>query len=202
MACVYVLRSGSEDLFKIGRTDGDVDARIRQLATGNPHRLTKFDVIETEHDSLCETYLHRILRSRKSFASNAREFFAITPEELTPIICDAREFLAEFVAKQEEADRLSEEDTDGVLLKPGDSEWSIYSSLLAAREEEDTYRYQRHLLENKLKIAIGRSDGLDGIATWRMQAVERLDQAALKSTQPEIFKMYSKISRMRVLRLS
>ena len=202
MGYVYVLRSGSENLFKIGRTDGDVDARIRQLATGNPHRLTTFDVIETEHDSLCETYLHRILRSRKSLASDAREFFAITPEELTPVICDAREFLAEFVAKQEEADRLSEEATDGVLLKPGDPEWSIYSSLLAAtREEEDTYRYQRQLLENKLKIAIGRSDGLDGIATWRAQGVERLDQAALKSAQPDIFKMYSKTSRMRVLRL-
>jgi len=165
MACVYILRSGSENLFKIGRTDGDVDARIRQLATGNPHRLT------------------------------------ITPEELTPVICDAREFLAEFVAKQEEADRLSEEETDGVLLEPGDPEWSIASSLLAAREEEDTYRYQRQLLENKLKIAIGRSDGLDGIATWRNQGVERLGQAALKSAQPDIFRMYSKTSRMRVLRL-
>src|SRR5438552_846267 len=75
MAFVYILRSGGENLFKIGRTDGDVDARIRQLATGNPHPLTKFDVIQTEHDSLCETYLHRMLRSRKSLASDAREFF-------------------------------------------------------------------------------------------------------------------------------
>ena len=40
MAFVYILRSGSENLFKIGRTDGDVDARIRQLATGNPYKLT------------------------------------------------------------------------------------------------------------------------------------------------------------------
>jgi len=202
MACVYVLRSGTENLFKIGRTDGDVETRIRQLATGNPYRLAKFDVIETEHDSLCETYLHRMLRSKKSSASGAREFFAITPEELRSVIAEAREFLAEFVAKQEEADRLAEEETDGVLLKPGDAEWSIYSSLLAAREEEDTYRYQRQLLENKLKIAIGRSDGLDGIATWRTQVAERLDQAALKSAQPDIFRMYIKTSRTRVLRLT
>src|SRR5215813_8757037 len=113
MAYVYILRSGNENLFKIGRTDADVDTRIRQLATGNPHRLTKFDIIETEHDSLCETYLHRILRSRKSLASDAREFFAITPEELAPVIRDAREFLAEFVAKQAEAERLSEQEPDG-----------------------------------------------------------------------------------------
>jgi hypothetical protein len=82
MAYVYILRSGGENLFKIGRTDGDVEARIRQLATGNPYRLTKFDVIDTEHDSLCETYLHRMLRSKRSLASGAREFFEITPEEL------------------------------------------------------------------------------------------------------------------------
>ena len=202
MGYVYILRSGRDNLFKIGRTDGNVDARIRQLATGNPQRLSRFDIIETEHDSLCETYLHRILRSRKSLASDAREFFAITPEELAPVIRDAREFLAEFVAKKEEADRLAEAETDGVLLVPGDPEWSIYSSLLAAREEEDTYRYERQLFENKLRIAIGRSDGLEGIATWRTQAVERLDQAALKSAEPDIFRMYSKTSRMRVLRLS
>src|SRR2546428_3158194 len=86
MACVYILRSGNENLFKIGRTDGDVEARIRQLATGNPHRLTKFDLIETEHDSLCETYLHRMLRSKRSLASEAREFFRITPEDLMSVI--------------------------------------------------------------------------------------------------------------------
>src|SRR3989442_795549 len=133
MACVYILRSGSENLFKIGRTDGDVEARIRQLATGNPYRLTKFDVIETEHDSLCETYLHRILRSRKSLASDAREFFAISADELRSVISEAREFLAEFIAKQAEADRLADAESDGLLVKPGDAEWSIYRGLLTVR---------------------------------------------------------------------
>ncbi len=202
MAYVYILRSGDENLFKIGRTDGDVEARIRQLATGNPYRLTTFDVIETEHDSLCETYLHRTLRSKRSLASEAREFFAITLAELMSLISEARDFLAEFVSNQAEADRLAEEETDGVLLKPGDAEWLIYSKLLAAREEEDTQRYQRQLLENKLKIAIGTADGLDGIATWRTQAVERLDQGAFKSAEPEIFKKYVKSSKTRVLRLT
>ncbi len=201
MAHVYVLRSGNENLFKIGRTDGDVEARIRQLSTGNPHQLTKFDVIETEHDALCETYLHRILRSKRSLASSAREFFSITPEEIRSVVSDAREFLAEFIANQAEADRLAEAQVDGSVLKPGDAEWSIYRALLVAREEEDGYRYQRQLLENRLKIAIGRAEGLDGIATWRAQAVERLDQVAFKSAEPEIFRMYAKTSRTRVLRL-
>jgi len=201
MAYVYVLRSGDEDLFKIGRTDRDVETRIRQLATGNPSRLTKFDIIETEHDSLCETYLHRILRSKRSLRSGAREFFALTTEELRAALSDAREFLDEFVANQQEADRLADEEPSGVLLKPSDTEWSLYTSLLAAREEEDICHYQRQLLENKLRIAIGASDGIEGIATWRTQTVERLDQVALKSAQPDIFKQYLKASRVRVLRV-
>jgi hypothetical protein len=36
MAYVYILRSGTENIFKIGRTKGDVDTRILQLSTGNP----------------------------------------------------------------------------------------------------------------------------------------------------------------------
>ena len=86
-------------------------------------------------------------------------------------------------------------------MKPGDAEWAIYSRLLEAREEQDVSRYRRELLENRLKIAIGRADGIDGIGTWRTQEVERLDQATLKSERPDIFKMYSKSSRMRVLRI-
>src|SRR5712691_1199534 len=83
MAYVYILRSGDENLFKIGRTDGDVEARIRQLATGNPYRLTKFDVIDTEHDSLCETYLHRMLRSKRSLPAERENSLRSHPRNST-----------------------------------------------------------------------------------------------------------------------
>jgi hypothetical protein len=202
MAYVYFLRSGSTNLFKIGRTDPGVDARIKQLATGNPHRLTRFDVIETQHESLCETYLHRTLRSRKYLDAGGREFYEITPEELRSVISDAREFLAEFIAKQEEAKRLAEEESDGVLLKPGDTEWSVYYELVAAREEEDRAKYLRQHFENELKIAIGRADGLDGIATWRTQLTERLDQAAFKTAEPDLFQRYARTVRVRPFRLT
>jgi hypothetical protein len=202
MPWVYILRSGASNLFKIGRTEGDVEARIRQLATGNPHRLTKFDAIETEHDALCEGYLHKTLRSRRSVTSAAREFFEIAPEELANVLREAREFLNEFVAYQTNAQQFSEHETDGMLLKPGDEEWSIYRKLAAAREDEDVANFQRQLLENKLKVAIGTSDGLDGLATWRLQARDVLDQAALKAEQPEMHNRYLKTSRVRVFRSS
>lgn len=65
MAFVYILRSGNEDLFKIGRTRGELAARIKNLSTGNPHALTLFDSIETDDDAACETYLHGRLQSRR-----------------------------------------------------------------------------------------------------------------------------------------
>jgi len=197
MAFVYILRSGSENLFKIGRTDGDVDARIRQLATGNPCRLTKFDVIETEHDSLCETYLHRSLRSRRSLASEAREFFAITSEELRSVICDAREFLAEFVPKQLEAERLAKEQSNGILLKPGHREWEIYRRLLDIRENQDSLKLERALLENQLKLVIGKADGLEQIATWKSHDVKTFDEAAFKLAEPKLFEAFLRASLQR-----
>jgi hypothetical protein len=201
MGHVYILRSGNEHLFKIGRTSGDVDLRVRQLSTGNPHPLTIFDVIKTLHDSLCETYLHRTLRSKRVLKGAAQEFFAVTPTELAGIVQEAREFLDEFVLRQEDAERLAKEESDGSLLVPGDEEWSMYHKLLEVREEQDGFTYQREFLENKLKLAIGRTDGLEGIATWKTQARERFDEAAFKVAHPELFKSYVSVSRMRFFRL-
>jgi len=201
MPFVYVLRSGSENLFKIGRTDRDVDARIRQLATGNPWRLTKFDVIETEHDSLCETYLHGVLRSRRSLASEAREFFAITPEELKPVICDARDFLAEFIPKQLEAERLAKEQSNGILLKPGHREWEIYRRLLEILENQYRLKFERGRLENQLKLVIGKADGLEQVATWKSLEIKTFDEAAFKLAEPKLFESFLRVSLQRRFRL-
>ena len=163
MPSVYVLRNGDEDLFKIGRTAGEVAIRVKQLATGNPEKLSVFDVIQTEHDILFETYLHRILRSRRSVSSYAREFYAISADELRGRIADARAFIAEFATNKQRADGLAAENTTGSMIQPSSSETTLYRELLLVREQEDSFRYQRLLLENRLKIAIGLADGIEGI---------------------------------------
>ena len=67
MACVYILRSGNENLFKIGKS-GDVEDRVRGLTTGNP-RLVVFDKIETEdeedHDEKNKTSYSKHQRLRR-----------------------------------------------------------------------------------------------------------------------------------------
>ena len=104
MAYVYFFRSGNENLFKIGKTArDDVEDRIRDLSTGNPHPLTVFDAIETEDEDECEKYLHKILRSKRSRESAAQEFFEVAPDVLKSVIQDAREFLSEFLATKRAA---------------------------------------------------------------------------------------------------
>jgi Meiotically Up-regulated Gene 113 (MUG113) protein len=198
MAHVYVLRSGNEDVFKIGRTRHDVDSRRRGLATGNPHPLTVFDVIETEHEALCETFLHRRLRSRRV----SGEFFAVVPEELEAAIRETRELLADLVTSKQEVKRLAQEESDGLVLKPGSAEWSIYENLLEVREAQDHYAFQRELLENKLKLTIGTAEGLEGIASWKTQERRQFDEASFKLERPELFQTYVKLSRLRVFRLA
>src|SRR5262249_44777621 len=180
MAYVYVLRSGNEDIFKIGRTRQDVDSRRSGLATGNPHPLTVFDVIETEYAALCETLLHKRLRSKRV----AGEFFAVDPAELKAAICETRELLADFVASKQEVKRLAREESDGRLLKPGGEEWSLYEHLLDAREAQDHYGFQRELFENRLKLAIGGAEGFEGVATWKTQTRKGFDEGSFKLAHP------------------
>ena len=44
MAFVYILQSGDENYFKIGRTKDDVEKRRKALSTGNPKELKLFDL--------------------------------------------------------------------------------------------------------------------------------------------------------------
>ena len=201
MAFVYALKSGNEDLFKIGRTRADLEARIKHLSTGNPHSLTPFDVIETEHDALCETYLHRKLRSKRCVDGEAREFFAVEPAELRDAIRDAREFLDEFVPKQREADRLAKEESEGHILNPGQEEWEAYRRLLQIREDEDGLSLDRALVETRLKLLIGRAAGLNRLATWKTHTVKKFDEAALRLAEPDRFQTFVRESRIRKFRL-
>jgi len=167
MAYVYFFRSGNENLFKIGKTArDDVEDRIRDLSTGNPHPLTVFDAIETEDEDECEKYLHKILRSKRSRESAAQEFFEVAPDVLKSVIQDAREFLSEFLATKRAAERLADEKSEDRMVAPGDEDRTIYRRLLEVREQQDRCEYERKHLENKLKLSIGTAAGLEGIASW------------------------------------
>ena len=135
-AYVYIYRSGDSNVFKIGRAT-DLERRLRTHATGNPEPLTRFDVIETERASKCETYLHHRLRSKRSRRGDGTEWFEVDPEELAPIIEDARHYAKEVLPRIEEAERLTEEPCDDRILPPSGGVLETYRALIEVREKYD-----------------------------------------------------------------
>src|SRR5437773_12437320 len=115
--CVYVLRQGTDNLFKIGRTAAGVEARIRQLATGNSNELSEFDRIDAllGDGPKVETYLLNALGPKRVRDGGGRDFFKATPEELQPHIDNARGF-AERNAIRVEVTRLAKLQSDGRIL--------------------------------------------------------------------------------------
>jgi hypothetical protein len=160
-----------------------------------------FDHIEIEYDTLCETYLHRHLRSKRSGEGEAREFFALSAGEVRDALRDAREFLEEFARQMREAERLAKDTSDGVLLKPSEQDWEHYWRLLATREAEDGLRLDRALIENQLKLVIGKTDGLDRLATWKSHEVKKFDEAAFKDAEPKLFEAFMRTLVQRTFRI-
>jgi len=200
MAYVYVLQNGSENSFKIGRTKGDVDDRIRELSTGNPN-LKKFHVIETEREAKCERYLHRRLSTKRINSGPAREFFAITPAEVNSIVEEARTYLRECLPVVLEAEKLATEESDGSVKSPGNEAQSIYQELLELEEQKAKLDARGEYLESRLKLLIGKAERLEGIASWRTQIRSLLDQKALKQEEPETYDRYLKESKSRPFKL-
>lgn len=192
MGYVYILQSGNEHLFKIGMTRGDVDDRVKGLSTGNPHLLSEYASIATEHPSKVESFLQGLLRSKRSRRSDATEFYAVSSGELDVAIEQAREYAEHDLAREAEVDRLASERCDDRLITPQDEDWKTYEGLLLARETHDAAALARNRLEWKLKLRIGTAYGLDGLATWRTIPQKRFDEKAFASQHPELYSSFKK----------
>lgn len=82
---VYIIQSGDDDLYKIGRTEHNPNKRLKEIdKTGSPERLKLIDCFEVNDMILGEKELHEQLkefRTRKD-----REWFKIKLEKLKPIV--------------------------------------------------------------------------------------------------------------------
>jgi len=196
MGYVYILRSGDQNVFKIGKAT-DLERRVKTLATGNPEPLTQFDVIETDYAAQCETYMHHRLRSKRSGRSAANEFFDVDPGELTALIQDARNYVEEVLPKILEAERLAEQECDERILQPSDREWETYRTLLDVRERYDTLSFDKDRLEAELKLAIGTAAGIERVANWKVVSAHRFDTDAFSREQPDQYQAFLRESRSR-----
>jgi predicted GIY-YIG superfamily endonuclease len=196
MAYVYIYRSGDSNVFKIGKAI-DLEKRLKTHATGNPEPLTRFDVIETEHASKCETYMHHRLRSKQYRRGEGTEWFEVDPEELASIIEDARNYAEEVLPKIEAAERLADEECDDRILQPSDGALETYRALIKVREDHDSLGFDRDRLEAELKLIIGTASGIERVASWKSVFGHRLDSDALKAEHPDLCAAFLRETRTR-----
>ena len=78
---------------------------------------------------------------------------------------------------------------------------TIYNKLIELRRKSKLIATEIEILEKQLKDFIGKSAGIEGIATWKNQTRKFFDQESFKQTHPDIFSKFSKEKTCRVFRL-
>lgn len=200
MACVYIFRHGKENKFKIGRTTKSAKIRLKELQTGNPY-LTIFDVIETQHDTAIEKYLHGRLATKKIINGSASdEFYAVSEAELQPIIAEAHDCNGK-IPTIEQADALDAEESDGSIKEPGNAALAMHQDLLKIEEEMTLLGFQHAYLVAGIKLTMGTASELLRIATWKTMTSRKFSSKAFKADHPDLYENYRSTSISRPFKL-
>lgn len=200
MGYVYIYRSGDTNVFKIGKAT-DLEKRLKTHATGNPERLTRFDVIETDNPSPCETYLHHRLRSKRSTRGDGTEWFEVDPEELAAVIADARQYDEEVLPVIARAEALTLVECEGSILPATEAVLETYRALVNVREEYETLGYQKTYLEAQLKLTIGTAPGMERVADFKMVGRHSFDSIAFKNQHSDLYDAFARETRSRTFTL-
>lgn len=182
---VYVLREGSSNIFKIGRTSGSVDGVVTRLRTGNSQPLSIFETVQTDEESACEAFFHRQLRDKRVVRGGGWEFFEVDADEMKQLISQVRSMFEELREAQNAVDKLGKVASTDVLLDPNEKDKELLRRLLENKKEQEYLQIESQLLEAQLKKRIGTAAGLRGLATWKTQVTRVFDQKLFAASAPD-----------------
>jgi hypothetical protein len=186
---VYILQEGQSNIFKIGRTSGNVEDVVRTLHRGNSQPLSLFDVVVTDQESACEAFFHRRLRSKRVARGGGREFFELEPVEMRQAISTFRRMFEELEAARCAISELSGQQSTDRLLDPIPEDEQLLNRLIKNKEEQEYLRFECELIESKLKQRIGTAAGLRGIATWKTQLTRRFNESLFRASDRERYEL-------------
>lgn len=184
---VYVLREGSSNVFKIGRTSGDTDSVIRRLQTGNSQPLSLFDLVVTEQESACEAFFHRRLRSRRPMQGGGWEFFEVEAAEMRRIVSEFRAMFEQLEEARQAVSNLIDQQSRDLLIEPSPEDRDLLLRLMRNKEEQEYLRFECELIESQLKRRIGTASGIRGLATWKTQLTRRYNDKLFRDSEPDTY---------------
>ena len=198
MGTVYFFKVGDKELFKIGKTTGDPEKRLKAVSTGSAYPLEIFKLIEHEAHSKLEVFLHKYFKDDR--AENG-EFFFIPLSQIEDRIENA---LLAFEKSQEKLNKIEELKTiqnKDTVLEPTTEAIEIYNNLTAVKTKIKGLKEEQEKLENDLLLIIDDNEGIQDIATWKTQSREQFDKQRYKEEHPEEYIKYVEKKLSRVLRL-
>jgi len=198
MGTIYFFKVGDKELFKIGKTSGDVDKRLKAVSTGSAYTLEVYKTFEHESYSKLERYIHDFFDDSR--ADNG-EFFYIPLDELDLKLDEAVKSFEKLERDKSLIEELKNITNKDVMLDTDLETVEIYKELRALREVQKELKEKQEVLENKLKLIIGENEGIVDIATWKTQEKNRFNTKKFEEEHPEEYKKYIEVTKYRVLRL-
>jgi predicted phage-related endonuclease len=146
--------------------------------------------------------MHRRLATKKIInGSSSDEFYAVSADELKPIIAEACNCNRDYLPTIKQAEQLAGEEADGSVKEPGNAAIAMHQELLEIEEEMARLGTRFEYLEAEIKITMGAASELRGIATWANVTSNRFDATAFKAEHPDLYEKYRSPSTSRMFKL-
>ena len=191
------LTGKSTSFYKIGvvreAKGRDSASRLKEHQTANPRKLSVDCTIKTPLVHYIEGLLHGLYASNRVEG----EWFDLNPTELAAAKNSATELAAQAVEAQhirEKAEELKNEVSVGGKLEPTDEQRLVhveYCKAASAVKELDKLSQRIKVL---LREALEAGEDVGDMATTSKRDTPKLSEAKFKTTYPELFKAYLKIS--------
>jgi FtsZ-binding cell division protein ZapB len=198
LATVYFFKVGDKELFKIGKTTTDPEKRLKAVSTGSAYPLEIFKLIEHELHSKLEVFLHKFFKNDR--AKNG-EFFSIPLSEFDNKVKTALEEFEKLQNELNQIEELKNIQNNDTILQSNQEVNKIYNDLIKIKLSIKDLKEEQEKLENKLKLIIGKNEGIKDIATWKTQSRETFNKEQYIEEHPEEYLKYIEVKSSRNLRL-
>ncbi|WP_216917137.1 GIY-YIG nuclease family protein [Nocardia noduli] len=193
MGYIYAFRLGDQDLFKIGQTSMTPAKRRSALQTPHDVTLSLFDAVETDEYKALEKYIKDTWEQHRS-TTGGKEVYRLTENEAAQLFTQCRAWLTDELPKARRTAELEAATPEPTILPSDATALELREQWLKLREEElrlktafDQATAHRVRVETELKLAIGTSSGIAGVATWEAAEKRRINPDLVQTSEPELY---------------
>ncbi|MGW4091702.1 GIY-YIG nuclease family protein [Nocardia sp. NPDC004750] len=194
MGYFYGFRLGDADKFKFGQTAQTPEKRRPTLQTGCPYPLIFFDAIESDDYKALEKYVKDEWGHRRG-SEGGTEIYNLTQAEAAQVFQQCRDYLADELPKIRRVRELQDLEPEPTLLPSDDTALRLRQRWIELNAEDTRLaalraqvQAEKELIEIELKLAIGATSGIDGVATWeRTIETRRINPELVKATDQGLF---------------